>query len=52
MYGWLPEGKLGWGEDKEGKGGQTYGDETELWVVSKQCNVQTMYYRTVHSKLM
>ena len=40
-------GKEEWKEDNEGKGGQVYGDEKRLWLVSIQWSIQILNYKVV-----
>lgn len=37
----ITRGERDWGEEKEDKGGQIYGDG-RLWVVSTQCDIQVI----------
>lgn len=47
----VTRGEGGWGKGVENKGGPIYGEERRLdWVVSTQCNTQTMYHGTVRLK--
>lgn len=44
--------EVGSGEVEDGKGGEICGARMKLWVMSKQCNIQMMYYNIVHLKLI